>query len=438
MVRTMFQNRLPRSEPTQAKTKYSEIHHVETHCSEENSQHREFFRALTLGALTALSSIGNGETFGQDTHDTITPPSSAVVPKTESHFPFEVTLSGDPSSIPELFTKFNDPTLFTITFGRVIATSDQLLPELILHDGTTLHAPLSIQERMVWGKGSVMTSWEGQEFSTPTMAIKALRPQPDTKYSPAWKLASRREFKEDTLLVRGEGGLLSEVSGQILAVSHNTVELSFNGESINAPLRKIEGLFFASTRGNPPTPGITVLTNSGKFCCTDVGLREEGGGLLTLVTKSGATFCGPLNSFQIQRAAVKTHFFPQISHEVVEWKPWSGGEENSVLTFASVPRTPIEVDAQSSLGGIRLNGAVKVHFRLRGEYERVLFSLPDEPNDTQLLALSTELGELPVTHRPNLDGSSLLEVEVKGIRSLWIELKYNHPIRVEPLLFVPR
>lgn len=432
MVRSMFQNN----------PQYDGAACNGTASDGESAHTRELFRALTLGTLTALSpfyfSAGARESYGQETHDTSLVSPHTPFPNSDSKFPFEVTLPGEASSIPELFRKFNDPSVFTITFGKVISRDTQLLPQLLLHDGTSLHAPITIEEKLSWGKSELKSSWQGKEFVASTMTVKAFRPQPNPHYSTAWELVRVREFREDTLLVRANEGMLTEISGQVIALSKDSVEFQFSGETINAPLRKIEGIIFAPVRGKSWGTGISVINDDGTFQCTDVVMREGSTARILLTTKCGATFSSSMQPFELNRLAAKNHFLWQIAHEIETWKPFEVSDDENPLTFSLVPSSPIEFDKNSEYGGVILHGALKAHLRLRNKYEKVILGVPEGPAAVGALSLYSENGPITLSYRHKEEGSVFAEADLKGARELWIEFESQQSLRLEPLIFSPQ
>jgi len=84
-----------------------------------------------------------------------------------------------------------------------------------------------------------------------TVPLKQLRwirfRSPSTAVDPQWLGLVERPRAADALVIRRPGDAIDEVSGIVLAISDESVSFDLDGDTIQAPLSRLEGLLFAST-----------------------------------------------------------------------------------------------------------------------------------------------------------------------------------------------
>jgi len=147
--------------------------------------------------------------------------------------------------------------------------------------------------------------------------VAAIRFRPASPTTdPQWLGMMDEEGRGDLLAVRRDGGQLDSVRGLVESIGEEKVTFQLGGESVEAPLARLEGIVFAGPDREPGGPAVRV---------TDIyGSRWNGRGLVP----------GPVDaSVGVQLSGETTHRIPldQIT-EIA----WSG----SIVRLAE--RTPAE------------------------------------------------------------------------------------------------
>ncbi len=84
---------------------------------------------------------------------------------------------------------------------------------------------------------------------------------PSTAVDPQWLGLVERPRAADALVIRRPGDAIDEVSGIVLAISDEGVSFDLDGDTIQAPLSRLEGLLFASStdEGQPAAKGSVTV-----------------------------------------------------------------------------------------------------------------------------------------------------------------------------------
>lgn len=102
----------------------------------------------------------------------------------------------------------------------------------------------------------------GQEpLSVPLKQLRWLRFRaPSPAVDPQWLGLVERPRAADALVIRRPGDVVDEVAGIVLAIGDESVSFDLDGDTIQAPLSRLEGLLFASTADAAPAPAQGSVT----------------------------------------------------------------------------------------------------------------------------------------------------------------------------------
>lgn len=152
-----------------------------------------------------------------------------------------VEVGGDPSAAAEhsfaldqvlSIERLERPAAAAAGPQVAIAGGSRLAIAAVTTEGTT--AELQIRNQPPLAVPLKQLRWI--RFGSPAAAI-----------DPQWLGLVDRPRVADSLVVRRPGDAIDEVSGIVLSIDAETVAFDLEGETLNAPLTRLEGLLFAST-----------------------------------------------------------------------------------------------------------------------------------------------------------------------------------------------
>ncbi|GAA4448881.1 NPCBM/NEW2 domain-containing protein [Novipirellula rosea] len=163
---------------------------------------------------------------------------------------------------------------------RVIlaAGSEVAAQELSLTDET-----LSIQPR------------RQSRLEVPVKQVRAIRFRGATAaVNPAWLAKLEDERRGDTIAIRREGDMLDFIEGVITSISADTVGLELDGDEIQAPIAKLEGVIFGGTKVSSNPGDIQVVDSYGSRWSAAEMLPSQADAPLHLKLAGGITHTLPL------------------------------------------------------------------------------------------------------------------------------------------------
>lgn len=130
--------------------------------------------------------------------------------------------------------------------------------------------------------------WEGDDFvqitpsrqstiRVPVAQVKSIRfRQGNNATDPVWLGWHEETRRGDRLAVRRDDKNLDSLDGTINAISGETIEFEMGGNSINAPITKLEGVLFSAVDASPETSQIRLTDSSGsRYVATSIRRAAE-------------------------------------------------------------------------------------------------------------------------------------------------------------------
>ncbi|MEZ6089219.1 MAG: hypothetical protein R3C05_14550 [Pirellulaceae bacterium] len=172
-------------------------------------------------------------------------------------------------------------------------------PQVGLNDGTELRTTRislegsSLELQLADGNG------KGTSLKVPLSEVGWIRFRPgiSTTINNQWDAKREADKPADTLVVRADGERLDEVAGTVLGINDEAVKFDLDGQSIDAPRPRLEGIIFRATASDAPKLKAQVIDRTGSIWAAS---KLSGSGeQLTLTTFGGLTRTLPLE--QVQR-----------------------------------------------------------------------------------------------------------------------------------------
>ncbi|TWT79000.1 NPCBM/NEW2 domain protein [Planctomycetes bacterium CA13] len=98
---------------------------------------------------------------------------------------------------------------------------------------------------------------------------------------PTWLAKIEEERRGDTLAIRREGDRLDFIEGLVTAISADTVTIEMDGDAIDAPISRLEGIIFGGKQTTASTTDIQIVDVYGsRWYATGIGTSPESGPLV--------------------------------------------------------------------------------------------------------------------------------------------------------------
>lgn len=139
-------------------------------------------------------------------------------------------------------------------------------------------------------------------LEVPVKQVRAIRFRAATAaVNPAWLAKLEDERRGDTIAIRREGDMLDFIEGVITSISADTVGLELDGDEIQAPIAKLEGVIFGGTKVSSNPGDIQVVDSYGSRWSAAEMLPSEADAPLHLKLAGGITHTLPLEHVETIR-----------------------------------------------------------------------------------------------------------------------------------------
>lgn len=117
----------------------------------------------------------------------------------------------------------------------------------VMRAGLAGGSRVALQSVKTEGTNALLAVRGQAPLAVPLKQLRWLRFRaPSTAVDPQWLGLVERPRAADALVIRRPGDAIDEVSGIILAINEESVSFDLDGDTIQAPLSRLEGLLFAS------------------------------------------------------------------------------------------------------------------------------------------------------------------------------------------------
>jgi len=263
-----------------------------------------------------------------------------------------------------------------------------------------------------------------------------------------WQEILERAATGDMLVVRkmtaggGAGGTeatavaLDHLQGILRDVSDEAVAFEFDGQRLDVPRKKVEGVVYIHPPGALPAALCRVADASGSTW--NVRSLRWDNGSLQLVTAAGVqTVLPAAGPTKIDYSTGSLAYLSDLPPEVSEWQPYiESVAVADALTRWFQPRSnssiyggPLMLDGQSYDRGLSLHSRTLVAYRLTEDYQHLLATVGIEDRFRSTgnvrLVISGDKGPLFEKMIRGRDEPLELDVDVRGVRRLQILVDYG-------------
>ena len=230
---------------------------------------------------------------------------------------------------------------------------------------------LAVSSFAASGATATAADESGEQFDLPTSTIARVRfSSPDDPKS-AWPAEAISQVAGDLLVARTKEGV-DFLEGVLGAVTPDTVEFKFQGESLHVKRAKVDGLvYFHKAADKLPAAKCVVEGGHGwRLMAKSVALSE---GQLQIATAGGPTFIRPWDSItRLDFSAGKVVYLSDLEPESVRWTDYYdlGSAAPAVAQFYAPRRdegrehSPIRVGGKIYAKGLALTSRTSIDYRL--------------------------------------------------------------------------
>lgn len=222
-----------------------------------------------------------------------------------------------------------------------------------------------------------------QEFSADAKFVRWVRFEPN-KSSPEansqWEDILAEKRSADVLVIRRQGGVLDYIEGVAGDLTDESVRFQFDGDWLDAPRSKVEGLiYYRPNSDTSATPVCVVRCKSGSVLRAESLQLDQG--KLVVQTLGKATFRLRLNSLsRLDFAAASTVYLSDLQPEQTDWAPAIPSPpiaEELAQLFGprydqAIDGKPLSLEIngerQAFEKGLSLHSRASLTYRLAGEY----------------------------------------------------------------------
>ncbi|MCA9199405.1 MAG: NPCBM/NEW2 domain-containing protein [Planctomycetales bacterium] len=222
-----------------------------------------------------------------------------------------------------------------------------------------------------------------QDFSEDTKHVRWVRFEPNKASREAnsqWEDILAEKRSADVLVIRRQAGALDYIEGVAGDVTPESVRFQFDGDWLDAPRSKVEGLiYYRPNSDTAATPVCVVRCKSGSLLRAESLQLDQG--KLVVQTLGKATFRLPMNSLsRLDFAAASTVYLSDLQPEQTDWKPAIPSPpiaEELAQLFGprydqAIDGKPLSLEIngerQSFEKGLSLHSRALLTYRLAGEY----------------------------------------------------------------------
>jgi hypothetical protein len=238
------------------------------------------------------------------------------------------------------------------------------------------------------GKG-VLEFPEGTKLDIPNRLIRSLRfRRQDDELQKQWNAIAAAESSGDQLVVRKVSGekeeeaaasvVLDQLEGVVHAVTPRTVTFEFDGDRIDVPLEKVEGVLFRQRQSGPAPDPICRVEDSlgGEWNVRSIQFVD---GTLTLETVSALRAELPWNRVvEVDFTAGNLVYLSDLKPASVEWRPYllTPATPPALAKWFSLRRDQLIDGSVLTLGGESFEKGLAIHsrtlisYRLTKEFRR--------------------------------------------------------------------
>jgi len=339
---------------------------------------------------------------------------------------FERTIAEGPGLPDQLRAALHDSAILKITSGQLLPRNPHQAWEIELSDGTHLSFHLTTKPEFgVTKTGQLTVRDELHDCAIPVAAIRAIRPQRDLRYDPAWDERMAGQSLSDTIFIRKEHGVLDHLEGVALRFTKTHLEFEYDGAVLPIPYSKIEGVRMASRPHDEKTAlnttSSTLQTAHHTIHCKKLDLSQEQAPHLTIETPSGATLSVAPTPLTIDRTGMRaltargltihTRRLPIEDWQLVSQSAarWPLAVSPSVMTITGkgldtelmiqgpaeveidVPKGYAHLHFELEISGIPIAPVTFRYLPEGAESQTVLYQQPRFPEPEQLVNLTNKL-----------------------------------------------
>jgi hypothetical protein len=283
---------------------------------------------------------------------------------------------------------------------------------------------------------------EDRQFEIPTRWIEWVRfHAPTDQLENQWERAIGHEVLGDRLVVRRSPESLNHLEGLIHSVDDDTVAFHFNGQDLDAPRARLEGLvFFHATVPNYGDPVCSVRDTSGStWQVTQFSLDEEG---LQLTAPTGLQFTLPLERVvQLDFSAGNLVFLSDLEPQSVHWTPYFDSPlDSDRLNQMFAPKRNrsfdggplrLHIDGRTQVfeKGWALRSRSELVYRLTEDYSKLkaIVGIDERVGSAGDVELVISGGDRELLRRRvrGEEDPSTIELDISGVRRLRILVDYG-------------
>jgi len=150
--------------------------------------------------------------------------------------------------------------------------------------GLTGGSRLAIEGVKAEGAAATLRLRGGGQLEVPLKQLRWIRfRNPSAAVDPQWLGLIERPRASDSLVIRRPGDAIDEVAGIVLAISDESISFSLDGDTMQAPISRLEGVAFTTTGSGTETavvaPQGSVLVDDifgSRFIATSITGSEDG------------------------------------------------------------------------------------------------------------------------------------------------------------------
>jgi hypothetical protein len=205
-----------------------------------------------------------------------------------------------------------------VPLERAAAKGDTAKVWIELTDGSRLHATS-------YGESAgtaVVGLCRGDQIEIPARSVRWVRLNPPRDaIDPQWDKMVSRPASVDVVVVRRDGSSLDYVEGALGRVTEETVEFTLEGEAIEVPRSRLEGLVYYVPQRQERT-AVICQVRDGYGNCWAAARVELSGERLQVRTGAGAEVSFPLSHIeQLDFAGANVVYLSDLEPLKVEWTP---------------------------------------------------------------------------------------------------------------------
>jgi hypothetical protein len=261
----------------------------------------------------------------------------------------------------------------------------------------------------------------------PEIAVERLQwirfQPPSEAVDPQWLGMLDREAAQDTLVIRREGDKLDRVGGVITGIGAEAVAFELDGQAIEAPLARLEGVIFGGTKNDTSAPPIRLTDRYGSvWHLASLGSSDQGESL-AVVSVGGVEFELPLDLISRIELASGVQFLAASEPAASGYQPYIAAPEGiERLGKWLGPQAVADRD-------LLLRSRSSVDYRVAPGFQKFLTTMAIDPSVQRGGGCDVRLlidGEVAWSESLSINGDPLgVELPLQGASRLRIEVDYG-------------